>query len=336
MKKMLLICLLAMIVSPSFSACNKDTIYENSITDNIVNQSTTTAVKITDESVIDELLTIKIANDAQINDTVNYTHYYDEKTTFQSWKIIIESSEKLENFKFVELDESEKLRVADTIFELECLEANKPLLIHTYINDVTLNRGISFQDEKGSTFHYGISSSMFDGSLSFSEIHLNENYVNSDSSSTVDKDVINVNFDILNTSATAYFEDCYYSGKFYYSWKDSFFTTRDKSVYNLELTGREKHYYCYDDYTTVTARDDFIVGISQIVSYLNVYQLLKQIGGPYFELTKHEPEIIFDNKGTPYLRWKVNNGYMVIRIVWNDELNDWKKSTVMDYCIFSR
>lgn len=151
-------------------------------------------------------------------------------------------------------------------------------------------------------------------------------------------DSIDINVDTINTSATAFLDDCHYSGIGYISnWQNSFFTTKDPSIYNLELTGREEHYYFYDDYKTVTVRDGIIVGLSQTVNLdMNVYQLLKLLGENAFELTKYEPEIIFDKEHYAYLKWKVNNGYMVIYTAWVMDTTDWKKSMVWNYCIFSR
>lgn len=182
MKKMMLVCLFAMFIFSVFSACNKEATSENITTYNMVDSSITNNISAIDISTIpiDELIKIEIANDEQIKDTINFTHYYDEKTDFQTWKIIVESVENLKNFKFIELDSSEVLRVVDTIFKLDNLEANKPVLIHTYINDAALNRGISIEDDKGNVRFFSIGCSMCDGSLVLSEIYTDENTANND------------------------------------------------------------------------------------------------------------------------------------------------------------
>ena len=106
--------------------------------------------------------------------------------------------------------------------------------------------------------------------------------------------VIDLNFNMINTSASAYLKDYSYRGGRYLSgWESSKFTAGNRSVYNLELTGAETNYYLYNDYTTITARGDTIVGVSQsgfqVSSIDNTYQLLKWLGGAPEKLLNYEP-----------------------------------------------
>lgn len=202
MKKRIILCLTVILSLFAFSSCNKENSLANikiddnycsecgkslSETDGICNEcnyftkatdtNNITYVDISNAPV-DEIIKISIANDEQINDTSNYTHYYDSKTNFQTWKIIIESLENIKKLQFIELDSSEELKISGNIFEIESLEANKPLLIHTYINDSSLNRGISLQDDKGNVRYFSIGCSMRDGSLLLTELNIDKSTVN--------------------------------------------------------------------------------------------------------------------------------------------------------------
>lgn len=157
----------------------------------------------------------------------------------------------------------------------------------------------------------------------------------------VSQSSIDIDFGTINTSVSSYLEDYSYSGGHYLSdWENSYFTSEDRTVYNLELTGAEKNYYLPDQYTTITARGDTIVGISQggfqVSDIDNTYQLLKWLGGNAAKLIEHEPEIIYKDQYTAYLKWEVNNGYMVIYTTWYQGLTDWKKSLAWNYCFFAK
>ena len=57
----------------------------------------------------------------------------------------------------VELDESETLRVGETLYEAGDLTPGTTVVIHTYLNDIHHNRGISYTDENGETRYLALS-----------------------------------------------------------------------------------------------------------------------------------------------------------------------------------
>lgn len=119
----------------------------------------------------DALIKFELIEQEQLGDYQNVYQVYDTKATSQSWKIVVESTKDVTDFRFLELDESEMLRVGNTVFELETLKADTPVLFHTYINDVTLNRGISYRDSNGVVRYFGFKFDANDGSVSLSEIN---------------------------------------------------------------------------------------------------------------------------------------------------------------------
>lgn len=150
---------------------------------------------------------------------------------------------------------------------------------------------------------------------------------------------IDINFRTIHTSVSDFLEDYSYSGGHYLSnWETSYFSTEDSTIYNLQLTGAETNYFLPQRQMIITARDDIIVGISESGFSLsdidNTYQLLKWLGDNGQKLIEYEPEIIFKDRWSAYLKWEVNNGYMVIYTHWHQGLTDWKKSRPDNYCFF--
>jgi len=117
------------------------------------------------------LIIIKLIDQEHLSDYQNISQVHDTKAISHSWKIVVETTKDVTDFRFVELDESEKLKVGDTVFEFETLKANTPVLFHTYINDATLNRGISYQDSNGVVRYFGFKCDANDGTVSLSEIN---------------------------------------------------------------------------------------------------------------------------------------------------------------------
>ncbi len=118
-------------------------------------------------------VTVALASEEQAADKDNFTHFYDESSGGE-WKLIFTVNKKVKDFCFLELDESEKLKIADTLFSLDTFSDDSPLVVHTYINDATVNRGISFVDGGGETRYYGIYWSAKDGEISLKEITFDE------------------------------------------------------------------------------------------------------------------------------------------------------------------
>ncbi len=136
-----------------------------------------------------ETIKIQIVNQDLLDNYQINTEYYDTKSSSRDWKILLEAKTDIKNFRFIELNEAEVLKAGDALFELETLKANTPILLHTYINDVTLNRGISYQDDNGVVRYFALNIPLNGDSFSLSEIHLEQS---SDGNITVsDKQIEN-------------------------------------------------------------------------------------------------------------------------------------------------
>ena len=101
------------------------------------------------------IVTYRVVEEDELGNYQNGIHYYDtEVPNTPRWHIVLEFAEDIKEFCFYELDESEVLRKGNALFELKAIVANQPVLLHTYVNDITRNRGISFQDAKGNFHNY--------------------------------------------------------------------------------------------------------------------------------------------------------------------------------------
>lgn len=125
-----------------------------------------------DDSQNDEIITVQLIDDAQVGDYPTDAQYHDTKAPSQDWKIVVKATKDVTDFRFIELDESETLGIGTTLFTQETLKADSPVLLHTYINDAALNRGISYRDENGTVRYFGFEYSGRDGSISLKEIRV--------------------------------------------------------------------------------------------------------------------------------------------------------------------
>ena len=110
------------------------------------------------------------ATDEQIADTENYTHVYDPKAKNPTYHLLMEVTAPIKDLCFVEIDESEYRQLGETLYEIGDCTPGTPFILHTYINDIHINRGFSYTDENGNTRYLAFSESMVDGTLSFGEI----------------------------------------------------------------------------------------------------------------------------------------------------------------------
>ena len=106
-------------------------------------------------------------SDAEGTESPDYVHFVDETGLSPNYKITVTAKETIDSFCFIELDEAEELTVGKTLY---VHSAGKPLVIHTYLNDAALNRGISYVDESGEVIYMGFFVSMRDGSVTLEEI----------------------------------------------------------------------------------------------------------------------------------------------------------------------
>ncbi len=110
------------------------------------------------------------ATDEQIADTENYTHVYDPKKKDPTYHLLIEVTAPIKDLCFVEIDESEYRQLGETLYEIGDCTPGTPFILHTYINDIHINRGFSYTDENGNTRYLAFFESMVDGTLSLDEI----------------------------------------------------------------------------------------------------------------------------------------------------------------------
>lgn len=110
------------------------------------------------------------ATDEQIADTENYTHVYDPKAKNPTYHFLMEVTAPIKDLCFVEIDESEYRQLGETLYEIGDCTPGTPFILHTYINDIHINRGFSYTDENGNTRYLAFSESMVDGTLSLGEI----------------------------------------------------------------------------------------------------------------------------------------------------------------------
>lgn len=127
-----------------------------------------------DDSQNDEIITIQLIDEAQVGDYPTDAQYYDTKASSQDWKIVVKAAKDVTDFRFVELDESETLEIGETLFTQETLKADSAVLLHTYINDAALNRGISYRNKNGTVRYFGIEYSGRDGSISLKKIRFED------------------------------------------------------------------------------------------------------------------------------------------------------------------
>ncbi len=87
---------------------------------------------------------------------IDYSCYKVHDTPYSNWPIVIKPSKPITNFKFLAMDESEVLKVSETLYETYKLWPDMPFLTHTPINDATISHGISFTDDDGNTRYFAI------------------------------------------------------------------------------------------------------------------------------------------------------------------------------------
>ena len=151
--------LFSLVLSMLFVTCGCANKTPDSGTVSSVTESPVDSSKV-DNNKTDINVKIELATNDQLNDTENYTHFYDTKAISQNWNIVVKTSENITEFCFVELDSSEALDLGDTLFKLETMDADKQVILHTYINDVELNRGISYKDQNGVVRYFGFACDM--------------------------------------------------------------------------------------------------------------------------------------------------------------------------------
>ncbi len=157
----------------SFSACNNNT--NDPIDTTTHNESTNDLTDATetgknDRDPLNIAISINRATDAQLSNAVDYTHFFDQDSMDTTWKVVVTVNAQISSLSFVELDESEHLKLGETLYEAKSPQIGSSYIFHTYINDATINRGISYVDQDGQTRHFAININMDNGAMYLSEI----------------------------------------------------------------------------------------------------------------------------------------------------------------------
>ncbi len=98
-------------------------------------------------------------------------HFVDSTVSQTNYDLIFSTSATVTDFKILEMDESDVLQVKSTLFRLYEFTPKMSFAVSTYINDATINRGISYVDQNGEEFIFSIVVSMKDGSVSLKEFN---------------------------------------------------------------------------------------------------------------------------------------------------------------------
>ena len=126
----------------------------------------------TGTAVFDINVTTSGSFDDEASEIEGYVNFIDHGNIGQNWKIEITVSDNIKSFSFIELDSSIALRVGETLYFHRAWKYDEPLMLHTYINDVFYNRGLSYITGDGEVVYYGFSCNMNTGDVGYGEVGL--------------------------------------------------------------------------------------------------------------------------------------------------------------------
>ena len=115
-------------------------------------------------------VSVELASAEDLADAGGRVHFYDTDSINTEWKLLVSVDSPLSKLCFIEINESEGPEIGKSLFEAPSASVGDSFVFHTYINDTTLNRGISYTCEDGRVKYYGIAVSMKDGSLYLKEL----------------------------------------------------------------------------------------------------------------------------------------------------------------------
>lgn len=180
MKNMLIVFMLAMTLM-FITSCNGSNDEASNFSGSMVS-SLETSDEVSFDETLDEVAPpnegVAVFEFAVLNfDDINvenpeYIHFVDKTALGQNWKIVVSVSENINVFSLIELDEAVALKVGDTLYVHDAWKYDIPLMLHTYINDTTHNRGISYTDGNGKVVYLAFSCDMNTGDVGLSEINI--------------------------------------------------------------------------------------------------------------------------------------------------------------------
>ena len=127
-----------------------------------------------DDEVVTGAVSVGYAGADVTTNILDYITFAESGDGATTHSLLFTANENVTQFKFLALDDSEELAVSETLFTIDSFTPEKPFVAFTYINDATVNRGISFVDSEGNTKYFYVALSMDDSSLSLVEFEVAE------------------------------------------------------------------------------------------------------------------------------------------------------------------
>lgn len=98
--------------------------------------------------------------DDEVKEDAGYENFVDPLSYYKNWKVSVNVSENVKSFDFIELDEGYALRVTKAIYTHHAWKYSYPLLLHTYLNDFSRNRGLSYVNGDGEVIYMAFTCDM--------------------------------------------------------------------------------------------------------------------------------------------------------------------------------
>ncbi len=96
----------------------------------------------------DAVFDINVSTEGNFDDEAvpkpGYFNFIDKDGIGQNWKLAVTVSENIKCFAFIEIDAAIAYRVGKVLYVHNTEESDEPLMIHTYLNDISTNRGFCY------------------------------------------------------------------------------------------------------------------------------------------------------------------------------------------------
>ncbi len=110
----------------------------------------------------DAVFDINVSTEGNFDDQAvpkpGYVNFIDKDGIGQNWKLAVTVSDNIKCFAFIEIDEGIAYRVGKVLYVHNTEESDEPLMILTYLNDISANRGFCYITGDGEVV-YGSSGS---------------------------------------------------------------------------------------------------------------------------------------------------------------------------------
>ncbi|MBQ5842911.1 MAG: leucine-rich repeat domain-containing protein [Clostridia bacterium] len=119
----------------------------------------------------DAVFDISVSFEGEFDDEAvpkpGYVNFIDKDGIGQNWKLTVTVSENIKCFAFIEIDEGIAYRVGKVLYVHNTESSDEPLMLHTYINDVTRNRGLCYITGDGEVVYYSFGCNMNTGEVGY-------------------------------------------------------------------------------------------------------------------------------------------------------------------------